>query len=551
MTKTMQSLGLKSRTPMRAGSLGQAGKMLLACLALGLAVPLAAPAGWAQKSGGVLQVMQRENWPSMSIHEEATISTVWPMMPLYNNLVLYDPARPVESADHLVAELAESWSWSKDGKALTFKLRHGVTWHDGKPFTSADVKHTFDVLRGVSDKRLKLNPRKLWYENVKEMKTSGDYEIAFVLARPQPGLLSLLASGYTPIYPAHVNPQDLRQREVGTGPFIAKTIKQDEELVLERNPHYFVKGRPYLDGIRYVVIRSRPSRFAALAVGQLDVSFPGENTVPVRDQVLSQTPQMVVTEVASGVNANILLNHKKAPFDNPLVRQAVNLAMDRPTLVKTVYQGALLAGGTILPQPYGEWGLSPGDLKQLPGWGDPVKDKEQARKLLAQAGYGPSNPLKVTVQTRAIDVYIDVAVWVIDQLKQVGIEGKLEQFETGVWHPKMSRGDYLIATNLTGVGPADPDADFFENYTCSSQRNYTFYCNKEAEEMMVKQASEPDQKKRMAMVHELDRRLQTEAARPILGHIVDYMMYWPYVKGLVPHNNIFNYGRMQDVWLDK
>ena len=505
----------------------------------------------AQKSGGVLNAMLRESWPSMSIHEEATISAVWPIMPLYNNLVLYDPSRPVESAQHLIGELAESWSWSKDGKRLTFKLRHGVTWHDGQPFTSADVKYTFDLVRGVSEKRLKLNPRKVWYENVQEIVTAGDYEVTFVLKRPQPGLLSLLACGYTPIYPAHVDPQELRTREVGTGPFIAKSVKPDEELVLERNPHYFVKGRPYLDGIRYIVIKSRPSRFAALEAGQLDISFPGENTVPMRDEVMGKVPKMVMKAVASGVQANILLNHKKPPFDNPKVRLAVNLAMDRPTLIKTVYQGGLLPGGTLLPPPYGEWGLSAAQVRKLPGWGDPEKDKAEARKLLAEAGYGPSNPLKVEVDTRAIDVYVDVAIWMIDQLKQVGIQGTLAQFETGVWHPKLTRGDYLIATNLTGVAPDDPDADFFENYTCSSQRDYTFYCNPEVEALILKQSQEGNTKQRLDLVHEIDRRLQYEGAKPILGHIMDYMMYWPYVKGLVPHNNIYNYGRMQDVWLDK
>jgi peptide/nickel transport system substrate-binding protein len=524
--------------------------VFLAVVALAVSLYSATPAS-AQKYGGVLKAMLRESWPSMSIHEESTISAVWPLMPLYNNLVLYDPARPVESSDHLVGELAEHWAWSVDGKRLTFFLRKGVTWHDGKPFTSADVKFTFDVLRGVSDKRLKLNPRKLWYENVQEMVTNGDYEVTFVLKRPQFGLLSLLASGYTPIYPAHVDPQELRTREVGTGPFIAKSVKPDEELVLERNPNYFIKGRPYLDGIQYIVIKSRPSRFAALAAGQLDISFPGEGTINVRDQVVSQAPKMVVVKVAQGVDANILINHKKPPFDNLKVRQAVNLAMDRASLAKGVYQGALIGGGTLLPAPYGEWGLTPAEVKKLPGWDDPVKNKAEARKLLAEAGYGPSNPLKVSVQTRAIDVYVDVAIWVIDQLKQVGIEGTLEQFETGVWQPKLTRGDYLIATNLTGVAPADPDSDFFENYTCGSQRNYTFYCNKEVEALFTQESEELNKKKRMELVHRIDTRLQFEVARPILGHIIDYMMYWPYVKGLVPHNGIYNYGRMQDVWLDK
>jgi peptide/nickel transport system substrate-binding protein len=525
-------------------------QVFLALAMAGAALALAAPA-FAQKSGGVLTAMLRENWPSMSIHEETTISAVWPLSPMYNNLVFPDPGLPTESTAHLTGELAESWAWSKDGKTLTFTLRKGVAWHDGKPFTSADVKHTFDVVRGASEKRLKLNPRKLWYENVQEIVADGDFKVSFVLKRPQPSLLALLASGYSPVYPAHVDPQELRGREMGTGPFIAKTVKPDEELVLERNPNYFVKGRPFLDGIRFVVIKSLPSRFAALAAGQLDISFPGENTIPMRDLVLAKTPQMVVKAVASGVQANILLNHKKPPFDNVKVRQAVNLALDRAALNKSVYRGVLLPGGTILPPPYGEWGLPVSEVNKLPGWGDPAKNKAQARKLLAEAGYGPANPLKVSVQTRAIDVYVNVAIWVIDQLKQVGIEGTLEQFETGVWQPKLTRGDYLIATNLTGVAPADPDADFFENYTCGSQRNYTFYCSKEIESLMIQESQEANPKKRLTLVRAIDSRLQTEGAKPILGHIMDYMMYWPYVKGITPHNNIYNYGRMQDVWLDK
>ena len=532
---------------MRAGRVRRAGIGLIVVLAMAFG---ALPA-FAQKSGGVLKAMLRENWHSMSIHEETTVSATVPMMPAYNNLVLYEPSRPTESAEHLIGELAESWSWSKDGKKLTFKLRHGVTWHDGKPFTSRDVKHTFDVVRDVSDKHLKLKPRKLWYANVQEVTVNGDFEVSFILQRPQPSLLAMLASGYTPIYPAHVDPVELRTREMGTGPFIVKSAKPDEELVMERNPHYFVKGRPYLDGIRYIVIKSFPTRMAALAAGQLDISFPGENTVGGRDQVTSKVPNMVVTEVAQGVYTNILLNHKKPPFDNPKVRLAVNLAMDRPSLIKSVYQGALLPGGTILPPPYGVWGLPPAEVSKLPGWGDPAKNKAEARKLLAEAGYGPGNPLKVPVSTRAIEIYVNVAIWIIAELKEVGIEGTLEQFETGVWQPKLTRGDYLMATNLTGVGPADPDADFFENYTCGSQRNYTFYCNKEVEDLMIKQSQEPNVKKRLDLVHEVDRRLQNEGARPILGHIIDYYMYWPYVKGLVPHNNVYNYGRMQDVWLDK
>src|SRR5262249_1127420 len=155
----------------------------------------------------------------------------------------------------LVGELAESWAWSDGGKRLTFKLRHGVTWHDGKPFTSADVKYTFDLVRDLTEKRLKLNPRKQWYANVAEVKTDGDFGVTFLLKQPQPGLLNLLASAYGPIYPAHVDPAELRTRAVGTGPFMLKEAVAEQRIVMVRNPHYFVKGRPYLDGLEYAVIK--------------------------------------------------------------------------------------------------------------------------------------------------------------------------------------------------------------------------------------------------------------------------------------------------------
>jgi peptide/nickel transport system substrate-binding protein len=519
----------------------------LAALAAGLALGLAAPAQ-AQKSGGVLRAMLRENWPSMSIHEEATISAVWPLMPVYSNLVLPDPARPTESADHLVGELAESWSWSKDFRKLTFKLRRGVTWHDGKPFTSTDVKTTFDTVRNG---KLKLNPRKGWYENVASIDTAGDYEVVFNLKKPEPGLLTMLASGYSPVYPAHVSTQDMRTHAVGTGPFMIKTVRPDEELVVVRNPNYFVKGRPYLDGIDFIEIKERSARTAALVANQLDIAFPGEGTSQIRDQLMKDAPAIVLSKVAQSVNVNLLLNTQKPPFNDLRLRQAVNLAMDRETLNKTVYQGVLMPGGAMLPQPYGEFGLSESDLRKLPGWGDPAKDKAEARKLLAEAGYGPNHPLTVTVSTRAIAIYVDVAIWVIDQLKQVGIEATLAQFETGVWHPKLARREYEIATNLTGIGSSDPDANLFENFACGSQRNYTDYCTKEMQALIEKQSEEPNPARRLELVHEIDRKLQVDAARPILGHLVDFYAEWPYVKGLVPHHNVYNYGRMQDVWLDK
>ena len=149
----------------------------------------------AQKPGGVLKLSHFDSPASMSILEEATRATVQPMMGVFNNLVLYDQQIAQSSLETVVPDLATSWSWSEDGTELTFPLRQGVKWHDGKPFTAADVKCTWDLLMGTGSDKLRINPRKSWYANVEWVRTNGDYEVTFRLKQPQPALLALLAAG--------------------------------------------------------------------------------------------------------------------------------------------------------------------------------------------------------------------------------------------------------------------------------------------------------------------------------------------------------------------
>src|SRR3954470_14225786 len=148
-----------------------------------LVLTVAGPA-WAQKPGGVLKMQHWDSPASMSIHEEATYSVVVPIMGVMNNLVLYNQQEPQNKLDNIQPDLAESWSWSEDGKELTFKLRSGVKWHDGKPFTAADVKCTWELLQGKGKDKLRGNPRKEWYNNVVEVTANGDNEAVFHLKRP-------------------------------------------------------------------------------------------------------------------------------------------------------------------------------------------------------------------------------------------------------------------------------------------------------------------------------------------------------------------------------
>jgi peptide/nickel transport system substrate-binding protein len=182
----------------------------------------AAPASAEEpKHGGIWRIYHRDSPPSASIHEEVTNSTVAPFMPVMNNLVIYKQDVAQNSLQSIVPDLATSWLWNTNYTELTFKLREGVKWHDGKPSTSRDVKCTWDMLMGKSTAKFRKNPRQNWYENVTEVTVNGDYEASFHLKRPQPTLLALLASGYSPVYPCHLSPAEMRTHPIGTGPATA------------------------------------------------------------------------------------------------------------------------------------------------------------------------------------------------------------------------------------------------------------------------------------------------------------------------------------------
>jgi len=516
---------------------------------------LAAPVlGQTPKSGGTLNIMLREDLSQgFAIHESSTISTVFPAAPCFNNLVQFDPAKPVESTDTIVGELAEKWSWQDNYRNLVFFLRKNVKWHDGKPFTSKDVKFTFDMLREGPDApaKLRINPRKDWYANVEAVEAADAYTVVFRLKRPQPSLLSMLASGYTPIYAAHIPPANYRTTCVGTGPYKVKEWRKGEYLDYVKNPDYFIKGRPYLDALHYVVIVERGTRTAALQAGQLDVAFPGETSKAAAEQLKKAVPQLVITPVATAVTDNIIMNSKKPPFDNPKVRLAGSYAIDRRALILAVHQGAAVPGAAMAPRPYGVWGMPEKDLLAMPGYGKPADMKDRARKLLAEAGITAQHPLKIEMVTRAIAVYVDMASFVINELKQVGIDASLKQIETAQWHAMATRGDYQIGANLTGLGVDDPDANLYENFACGSPRNYSFYCDEHVTKMIDQQSQELDPKRRLGIVVAIQKKLEEDAARPVLDHRIDYFTVWPHVKNLIPHHNIYNFARLQDVWSDK
>src|ERR1700676_210153 len=267
----------------------QAVAVALLCLLAVSDVALAAE----PKQGGILRVYHRDSPGSASIHEGATYSVNVPFMPVYNNLVIYNQSVAQNSIDSIVPDLAESWAWSSDNKTLTFKLRQDVKWHDGKPFTSADVKCTFDMLMGKSPQKLRQTPRKSWYDQVNDVTTNGDYEASFHLKRPQPALLALLASGYTPIYPCHVSPAEMRTHPIGTGPFKFVEFKANESITLVRNPDYWKEGLPHLDGIEFTIRPNRSTAILGFVAGKFEITFPPGVTTPSLRDMKTQAPNAV------------------------------------------------------------------------------------------------------------------------------------------------------------------------------------------------------------------------------------------------------------------
>jgi len=509
--------------------------------------------GFAQKRGGILKMYSPDSPPTMSILEEATLTSQAPMMGVFNNLVMFDQHVKQDSLKSIVPDLATGWSWNEDGTEVTFPLRQGVRWHDGKPFTAADVVCTWDLLMEKSQEKLRFNPRKSFYKNLDQVTVNGDYEVTFHLKRPQPAFVMLLASGFSAIYPCDVPPAQMRQHPIGTGPFKFVEFKPNEDIKVARNPDYWKPGLPYLDGIEYKIIRNPATAVLAFVSGQVDMTFPFNLTIPLLKDVQNQVPQAICEVTPSGgVNRHVLVNRTAPPFDNRDLRRAMALSIDRKAFIDILTEGQGEIGGVLQPPPEGLWGMPPDLLKMLSGYDPDVqKNRTEARQIMEKLGYGPNHRLPIKVSTRDLPVYRDPAVILIDQLKQVYIDGELEMIDLSRYFPKIMRKEFTVGLNLQTSGPdPDPILDLF--YGCGSSLNWDGYCNPEVDKLIAQQSQEADEARRKQLVWKIERELAEDVARPIIFYERAATCWQPYVKGqTMMVNSIFNGNRREDVWLDK
>ena len=283
------------------------------------------------------------------------------------------------------------------------------------------------------------------------------------------------------------------------------------------------------------------------------MTFPNQLTGPLYKDVRNQLPQAICEQTPEGgVNRHLLINRDKPPFDNLELRRAMALAIDRKAFVDIISEGQGDIGGVLQPPPGGLWGLPPELLKEVPGYDPDVeKNRAQARQIMQKLGYGPDKRLNIKVSTRDLAFYRDPAILLIDQLKQVYIDGELDPVETANYFPKIRRKDFTVALNLQTSGPdPDPILDLF--YGCGSSLNWDGYCNPEVDKMIERQSMEGDQEKRKQLVWEIERRLAEEVARPIIFYTRAGTCWQPYVKNVtLMVNSLYNANRREDWWLDK
>ena len=345
----------------------------------------------------------------------------------------------------------------------------------------------------------------------------------------------------------------MRQHPIGTGPFKFVEFKPNEFIKLTKNTEYWKPGRPYLDGIEFTIMREIAPRDLAFYAGGFDVGSPYGVTPPTLKDFKAQAPQAICQMTSVNVPRTMLINIHKPPFDNPELRRAMTLAVDRTAFSTIINGGIKLVGATMLPPPDGVWGMLEEMLKTLPGYDPDVeKNRAEARKIMEKLGYGPDKHLVTKLATRDIPSWRQPAVLLNSQLKDIYIDADLDIVDTTQWYPKVMRRDFTIGAVPMETGVDDPDQMFYENFYTGAARNYAGFSDPEFDKLVDRQSTENNIDKRKEIVWQLERKLAEAGVRPVLFFPVGASCQQPWVHGLtIMVNSIYNGWRMEDVWLDK
>ncbi len=461
------------------------------------------------KQGGTLVTALSANPEHLNISISSSVAVALPSATVTEGLVRLNRQYQPQPA------LAESWELSQDGTTITFHLRSGVKWHDGKPFTAADVKYSYENLSPLHSRAAPV------FKRVASIETPDELTVVIQLKEPFGPFVDFLTSENAGISPKHVyegtdpvtNPAN--QHPIGTGPFMFESWRPSESITFVRNPNYWDTGKPYLDKVVFRVLPDGNSRMLALESG--DVDFVSNYDISFTDVARLQKTEGLVVTLGRGHPRVLLLffNIEKAPMDNVLVRQALFRALDRELMFSSGYAGIGGVGTSSIPAGMA-WANNP-DVNYMDMY---AFDVEQANKDLDAAGF-PKRSDGTRFELRflydpAQPGYKEVADIVRANWETVGVKVTVEPRERSVWLDQVYMKKDFDTTMAWYTSSGDPVFGIQRAYTCADVRPASFtnasqYCNPDLDKLFEQGAVATTKEERAKFY----REAQTIIARDV------------------------------------
>jgi len=524
---------------------------LAAALLLALGVLFAAPATAQEKPrpGGILTWFDYGDPGRLDVHAESPLVVQQATAGIYSGLLHYDPDEPSK----VVGDLAERWAVSPDGKTYTFHLRKNVKWHDGQAFTSADVKATFDRVLNPDFKSPKcgasLKPM------VASVEAVDPYTVEFKLKFAAAPFIPSLASAWCRVAAKHILAKygDLNSPEaqIGTGPFKFKKYERGSVVEWEKNPNYFIPGLPHLDGVKQFILVGGPTQLAAAKASKVmlwDTWPPMRKTQA--DELARARNDVEVYQASINTLFLIYLNAKKPPFDNPDLRRAVNLAVDRQELVAKALEGAGVPCAILDPKLVGDFALPLDEVAKAPGCRQPKEQDLAEAKKLVEKHY--PNGLDVEVAVRQVGNYVDRAQLLVSQLRKIGIRGTLKTLESAAGYAAFGKGDFtIIATQDRAMDISEPSAIFHIAYTSQAGSNYGQYSDPKVDDLADRALRESNRDKRKQLYWELQRYLfsRGDHASIAVGWVEGWFFKDKKLRGYKPGLTVYDNNTFMKSWI--
>jgi len=493
----------------RESMMKKASCLLLAALCVALGATFPASANETPKYGGTLTYMiPADSPPSFDAQREETYATIHSAAPFYSTLIRVNPMDPGSATDIVCDLCTEMPKPTDNGKTYTFKIRDDVKFHNGDKLTAEDVAASLNKIAFPPSGTV--SPRATDFMMVKDIAAPDAKTVVIHLKFATSAFLPALADPYNWIYQKKMLDKDIHWYEhnvMGSGPFEFVSYEAGQRIVGKRNPNYYHKGLPYLDGFVGIYAPKQATQLDAIRADRAATEFRGYPPSAMDELKGDLGDKIVIQQSDWNCTLGAWINHKKKPFDDVRVRRALVLALDHWGSQKGLSKVSLMhtVGGLIFPgSPLAE---SKQQLETIAGfWPDINKSRAEARRLLKEAG---AEGLSFELTNRNVDQpYKYLGAWLIDQWSQIGLHVTQKVVPTGPWFASLRSGDFDVNTGGNCHGIVNPliDVQTWLSHSVSSQ-NYGYYEDPKADAIYDKMLHETDVAKQRALAFAFDKQV--------------------------------------------